>query len=449
MNGHRDLEMETKIGSRISHARENWRWTFRALHHRNYRLFFGGQGISLIGTWMQQIAVSWLVYRLTHSPALLGLVAFTGRVPTFFFAPLAGVLVDRWNRRRILIITQTLAMAQAFLLALLVLESSIAIWHIILLSIFLGCVNALDIPTRQAFVMEMVEKHEDIGNAVALNSVIVNGARLVGPSLAGILIAAVGEQACFFLNALSFLAVVLALLAMHVMPRKVEKARGQMWPELREGFSYAFGFAPIRSLLFLMALGSLAGMPYIALMPVFAANVSDGGPQALGFLLGSSGVGAMIGAIYLASRKTVLGLGRIVAGASGLFGLMLVLFSLSRTFSLSMLLMMFVGFGMMVQTAAINTLLQTMVEEDKRGRVMSFYTMAFMGMVPFGNLLAGFLASLIGAPETVMFGGILCTLGAGLFALKLPLLRGMVRPIYKRKGIITGNETSGGPYHQG
>jgi MFS family permease len=398
---------------------------------------------------MQQIAVSWLVYRMTRSPALLGVVAFTGRVPTFLLAPLAGVLVDRWNRRSILIVTQALAMVQAFLLALLVVANTVAMWHIILLSIFLGCVNALDIPTRQAFVMDMVEKHEDVGNAVALNSVLVNGARLVGPSVAGILIAAVGEEACFLLNGMSFLAVLLALLAMQVVPRRIEKARKKVWPDLKEGFGYAFGFAPIRSLLFLMALGSLAGMPYIALMPVFAAKLSDGGPQALGFLLGSSGVGAMIGAIYLASRKTVLGLGRIVAGASGLFGLMLVLFSLSRTFSLSMLLMVFVGFGMMVQTASINTLLQTMVEEDKRGRVMSFYTMAFMGMVPFGSLLAGFLASLIGAPETVMFGGILCTLGAGLFGLRLPLLRSMVRPIYARKGIISGNETPNGLYHQG
>ena len=409
---------------------------FRALSHRNYRLFFGGQGISLIGTWMQQIAMSWLVYRLTHSPFLLGVVGFSGQIPSFLIAPFASVLVDRWNRHHILVITQSLAMIQALILAFLDLKGMIAVWQVILLSIFLGLVNAFDMPTRQAFVVDMIENQDDLGNAIALNSFIFNGARLLGPSIGGLLIYLVGEGMCFLLNALSFIAVIIALLAMKIPPTRIEPRSSHIWEGVREGFTYAFGFTPIRSLLLLLALVSLAGMPYTLLMPVFAKNVLHGGPETLGFLMGASGAGAVAGAIFLASRKTVLGLGRLIVISLDMFGMGLIAFSLSRVLVLSLLLLVFIGFGMIVQMASSNTVLQTIVEEDKRGRVMGFYTMAFMGMVPFGSLLAGTLASKIGAPPTVMISGISCILGSILFAKNLPLLREMVRPIYVGKGII-------------
>ena len=410
---------------------------FRALSHRNYRLFFGGQGISLIGTWMQQIAMSWLAYRLTHSALLLGVIGFTSRIPTFLLASLAGVLADRWNRHRILVITQTLSMVQAMILAILVLTETVAVWHIISLSLLLGLINALDIPARQSFVVDMIERREDLGNAIALNSSIVNGARLIGPSIAGILIATLGEGMCFFINGLSFIAVIMALLAMKIAPKQREMQSWQVFQRLKEGFSYAFGFAPIRSVLLLLALVSLMGMPYTVLMPIFAENILHGGPKALGFLMGATGVGAIVGSIYLASRKSVLGLGRIIVISSNLFGVGLIAFSLSRFFWLSLLFMLLTGFGMMVQMASSNTVLQTIVEEDKRGRVMSFYTMAFMGMVPFGSLLAGSLANKIGAPNTVMIGGVACILGSLIFAKLLPSLRKIARPIYVEKGIIS------------
>jgi MFS family permease len=410
---------------------------FRALSHRNYRLFFGGQGISLIGTWMQQIAMSWLVYRLTDSALLLGVVGFTSRIPTFLLASLAGVLADRWNRHRVLVITQTLSMIQAMILAILVLTGAIAVWHIIFLSLSLGLINALDIPTRQSFVVDMIEKREDLGNAIALNSSIVNGARLIGPSVAGMLIATLGEGMCFLLNGLSFIAVIFALLAMKITPKKREAQSSKVFQGLKEGFSYAFGFAPIRSVLLLLGLVSLMGMPFTVLMPIFAEKILHGGPQALGFLSGATGVGAIAGSIYLASRKSVLGLGRIIVISSNLFGIGLIGFSLSRLFWLSLLMMLLTGFGMMVEMASSNTVLQTIVEEDKRGRIMGFYTMAFMGMVPFGSLLAGTLANNIGAPNTVMIGGVACILGSVLFAKKLPSLRRITRPIYVEKGIIS------------
>ena len=410
---------------------------FRALHHRNYRLFFGGQGISLIGTWMQQIAMSWLVYRMTNSAFLLGVVGFLGQIPAFFLSPFAGVLIDRWNRHRILVSTQLLAMIQAFILALLTLTGTIAIWHIIILALFLGFVNAFDMPTRQAFVVEMVETGEDLGNAIALNSFLVNGARLLGPSIGGILISLLGEGMCFLLNGISFIAVIAALFAMKMTKREIRSKSSNILQGVKEGFAYAFGFPPIRFLLLLLGLVSLTGMPYTVLMPVFAKNILHGGPHTLGFLLGASGVGALVGAVYLASRKSVLGLGRLITIALNIFGIGLITFSVSRTLSLSLLLLGFTGFGMMVQMASTNTVLQTIVEEDKRGRVMSLYTMAFMGMVPFGSLLAGSLASKIGAPGTIMISGVACILGSILFARKLPLLRELVRPIYIEKEILS------------
>jgi MFS family permease len=409
---------------------------FRALDHRNYRLFFGGQGISLIGTWMQQIAMNWLVFRLTHSALLLGVVGFTSRIPTFVIAPLGGVLADRWNRHRLLVITQALSMIQAMIFAILVLTNLIAVWHIVILSLFLGIINALDIPIRQAFVVDMIERREDLGNAIALNSSMVNGARLIGPSIAGIMIATLGEGVCFLLNGLSFIAVLWALLAMRIVSKKKEMQRSRFFQGLKEGFSYAFGFGPIRSLLLLLALVSLMGMPYTVLMPIFAERILRGGPQAFGFLLAAAGVGALVGTFYLASRKTVLGLGRVIVIATLIFGVGLIGFSLSRLYWLSLTFMLLIGFGMIVQMASTNTILQTLADEDKRGRVMSLYTMAFMGMVPFGSLLSGSLADRIGAPATIMIGGITCILGSFLFARKLPSLRKMVRPIYIKKGIL-------------
>lgn len=414
--------------------------TFRSFHHRNYRLFFGGQGISLIGTWMQQIAMSWLTFRLTNSVFLLGVVGFTGQIPTFLLGPFAGVLVDRWNRHRILVVTQILSMIQALLFALLILTDTIAIWHIIFLSLLLGIINTLDQPTRQTFVIDMVENEEDLGNAIALSSSIGTSARFIGPSIAGILIATVGEGICFLLNGLSFIAVIMSLLAMKIIPKKSQRKSTPVWQGLKEGFDYAFGFSPIRSMLLLLALVSLMAMPYMVLMPAFARDILHGDAHTYGFLMAAEGFGALAGAIYLASRKSVLGLERIIVIGSGLFGMGLIIFSLSRVYWLSLLLMIFVGFGIMLSVVPCNTALQTIVEEDKRGRVMSFFTMAFFGMMPFGSLLAGSLANKIGAPATIMIGGISCILGSALFAIKLSSFRSLMRPIYVKKGIILEDE---------
>ena len=412
------------------------RLSLRALEHRNFQLFFGGQSISLIGTWMQRIALGWLVYHTTHSPFLLGIVGFAGQIPTFLLAPFAGVLADRWNRHKMLIVTQSLAMIQALVLSLLVLTGTAVIWHIMILSIFLGTINAFDTPARQSFLVEMVEKKEDLSNAIALNSSMVNVARLLGPSLAGILISVVGEGLCFLLNGVSYLAVIAALLAMKIKKRETKHQASKVWAGLREGFAYAFGFSPIGAVLLLLALMSFMGMPYTILMPVFARDVLHGGPHTLGFLMGASGVGALGGALYLASRKSVLGLGRLISVATALFGIGLVAFSHSRLLALSIPLMFITGFGMIVEMAASNTVLQTIVEDDKRGRIMSFFTMAFMGMTPFGSLFAGFLASRIGAPNTLLIGGLACLAGAAAFALKLPALREVARPVYVKMGII-------------
>jgi len=407
------------------------------LRYQNFRLFFGGQIVSLVGTWMQRIALAWLGYRLTNSAFLLGAVGFAGQIPTFILAPVAGVFADRWNRRKVLIVTQSLAMTQALILSALVLTGTLVIWHIFVLSMFLGVVNAWDTPVRQAFMVEMVEKKEDLSNAIALNSSMVNSARLLGPSLAGILIATVGEGMCFLLNCISYLAVIAALAAMKIATRDSARKRSGVWSGLTEGFTYAFGFAPMRSVLLLLALVSLMGMPYTVLMPVFAKDILHGGPHTLGFLMGASGVGALGGAVYLASRKSVLGLGKIIPLAAGLFGLGLIAFSRSHLLPLSILLMLATGFGMIVEMAASNTVLQTIVDDDKRGRIMSFFTMAFMGMTPFGSLLSGFLAGIIGAQNTLLLGGAACLIGAAVFAGKLPELRKLVRPIYVQKGIVS------------
>ena len=410
---------------------------FRALYHRNYRLFFGGQGISLIGTWMQQIAMSWLVYRMTSSAFLLGLIGFSSQICSFFFSPFAGVISDRWNRHHILIVTQSLAMIQASILAFLTLTGMIAVHHLIVLSLFLGLVNAFDMPTRQAFVVEMVERRENLGNAIALNSFLFNGARLVGPSIAGLLISILGEGMCFLLNAFSFLAVIIALLAMKITYHKREAEKTHVFQGFKEGFIYAFGFPPIRTILFFLSWLSLVATANTTLLPIFARDILHGDARTYGFLMAAIGVGAIIGAIFLAARKSVLGLGRIIAIASGIFGVGLISFSLSHALWLSLSLLLLAGFGMMVHMASSNTILQTMVDDDKRGRVMSLYVMAFMGMAPFGSLTGGSLAGTIGAPSTLIIGGASCILGSLLFMRKLPSLREMGRPIYIRKGILS------------
>ena len=410
---------------------------FRSLRYRNYRLFFMGQSISLIGTWIQRLALPWLVYRLTGSAFLLGLVGFAGQIPTFLLTPFTGVLTDRWNRYHILIGTQILAMIQALILSFLFFTGAIQVWHIILLSIFLGFVNSFDMPARQAFVVEMVEKREDLGNAIALNSSMVNSARLLGPSIAGVLIAATGEGTCFLLNGLSYLFVIGSLLMMKITPKKAKIQEGRVLQGLKEGFSYVFGFAPIRSIILLLGLVSLMGMPYAVLMPVFAKEILHGGSHTFGFLMGASGVGALAGALYLASRKSILGLGKIIPLSAAVFGFGLIAFSLSRFFYLSLTLMLITGLGMIIQMASSNTILQTIVDDDKRGRVMSFFAMAFVGTAPFGSLLAGALASSLGAPNTLVIGGISCVLGAAVFASRLSELRKIVHPIYVRLGIIS------------
>ena len=408
----------------------------RALLHRNYRLFFFGQGVSLVGTWLTRVATSWLVYRLTDSPLMLGLVGFAGQIPTFVLAPFGGVLVDRWDRHRILVVTQVLAMVQSALLAFFALTHTITVAHVLALSVFQGLINAFDTPARQAFVVEMVEDRADLANAIALNSSMVNAARLLGPSVAGVLIAAVGEGTCFLIDAVSYAAVIASLLMMRLRPAAPSPARSRILAELREGFQYAASFTPIRSILLLLALVSLTGVPYTVLMPVFAARVVGGGPHSLGILMGASGIGAVAGALLLASRRSVLGLGRTMVIAGALFGAGLIAFSFSRWLPLSMVIMVVVGGGMMVQMAASNTLLQTLVDEDKRGRVMSFYTMAFFGMAPFGSLAAGWLGAHVGAPMTVRLGGVVTLVGVAIFLHKLPALRRVVRPIYVRLGIL-------------
>lgn len=430
----------TKANPKQDNGESNSRgiaFMLRALSHRNYQLFFSGQSISLIGTWMTRIATSWLVYRLTGSALLLGVVGFAGQIPSFLLAPFAGVLVDRWNRHRLLIATQVLALLQSLALAILALTGVVQIWHVILLSVFQGLINAFDMPARQAFVVEMVEKREDLPNAIALNSSMVNAARLLGPSIGGVIIAAVGEGWCFMLDAISYLAVIASLLAMKITPRMTKQIReAKMLQQMREGWKYASGFAPIRKVLLLLALVSLVGMPYTVLMPVFANEILHGGPNTLGLLMAASGVGALAGALLLAARKSVLGLGKFIPLMAGAFGAGLIAFSFSRALWLSLLLMIVTGLGFMVQMAASNTVLQTIVEEDKRGRVMSFYTMAFMGTAPFGSLLAGSMADKIGAPKTLLFGGIGCIIGALWFATSLPALRRDVRPIYVKIGIL-------------
>jgi MFS family permease len=422
---------------------------FRSLGYRNYRLFFGGQSISLIGTWMQRIAMPWMVYHMTGSAFLLGVVSFAGQIPTFLLAPVAGVVTDRFNRYKVLLITQIVSLIQAFVLAILALTGTIQMWHLVSLSILMGIINAFDVPSRHSFVIEMVEKKEDLGNAIALNSMMFNGARLIGPSIAGLILATTGEGICFMINAVSYIFVIASLLMMKVKPRETQIMEPHLIKEIKDGFRYAFGFAPIKHLLLLLGIVNLMGASYQVLMPVFAKEILHGGSDTFGFLMGAAGLGALLGAVYLASRESVLRLGKIIPSAASMFGAGLIIMAFIKVVPLTLLLMVFVGLGLMLHTASSNTILQTITDDDKRGRVMSFYTMAIMGTAPFGSLIAGYLAKTIGTQETIAVGGISCLIGAFFFLRKLPELKNIVRPVYERMRIIpevaTGIQTASEP----
>jgi MFS family permease len=424
---------------------ENIKNTLRALKHRNFRLFFLGQGISLLGTWFQQIAMSWLVYRLTNSPLWLGFIGFTGQIPLLFIPPFAGVLSDRLDKRKILIVTQSLAMLQALVLAILVMSGSIHVWHIIVLSLFLGIVNGFDVPARQSFFVEMVERREDLSNAIALNSSLFNGARFIGPSIGGIFIAAFGEGMCFLVNAVSFIAVIIALFLINTKIIKVHDVRKRVMHELKEGFDYTFGIAPVKVIIFLIGLSSIAVMPYVTVLPVFAKLVLKGGPRTFGFLMACVGAGALTGAIYLASRRSVVGLSRILSAATFVFGTGLVVLSFTDNPIFSMIVIYVASIGMMLQIASCNTIIQSLVDDDKRGRVMSFYAMSFIGLGPFGNLLTGTLTKVIGVRHAITFAGISSLIGAIVFAINLPRLNKAIRPIYVKKGIIKPGEAGIAP----
>jgi MFS family permease len=409
----------------------------RAFSYPNYRLFFGGQIVSLIGSWISMTATSWLVYRLTGSAMALGVVGFAGQFPGFVMGPFAGAFLDRWDRHRVLVATQTLSMLQSFALALLTFTGHITVPAIIMLNSVQGAVNAFDMPARQAFLPTMISDRDDLANAIAMNSSMFNAARLIGPSIAGFTIATAGEAWCFLADGVSYVAVIIALLAMKDVRRvHLPAMHAGFMEHLFEGWRYVLGFRPIRSLIVQLAWLCLVVMPFSVLMPVFADEILGGGPHTLGLLMGASGLGAMSGALWLTTRKSVVGLGRVILVNTIVFGAGLMGFALSRWLWVSLVFMTIAGFGMMVLMASTNTVIQTIVDEEKRGRVMSFYTMSFLGTAPFGSLLAGWLSTRIGAPQTVLLSGVLCVATAVWFARELPAIRELVRPIYRRMGIL-------------
>jgi MFS family permease len=409
--------------------------TFRALKHRNFRLFFTGQGLSLIGTWLQQVAMGWLTYRLTGSAWLLGVVAFCGNIGILLFSNLAGVLADRIDRRRGLITTQSLMLAQAVVLAVLVAAGWIATWHLIVLALWLGTCTAFDLPLRQSMYVHFIADRGDLGNAIALNSMLVNTARVVGPAIAGLLLAITSEAVCFALNALSFLAVIVAIVRMHWPADIRPGATGGWWASWVEGARYAYGLRPVRALLVLVAALAWTISPYTSLMPVYATDIYGGGPHTLGYLLSAAGFGALVSTAYLASRATVRGLGRVIMFAAATSGAALAAFAYMRVFPLALLLMVLVGGGTILAAASANTILQTIVDDRLRGRVASFYTLAFLGVAPLGNLAAGAIAGLAGTPFTFALNGVLAVLGALWFRSRLPMVRDVLRPIYEELGV--------------
>ncbi len=414
---------------------------WRALRHRNFKLFFAGQSISLIGTWMTRLATSWLVYRLTHSALLLGIVSFAGQIVAFLLAPIAGVWVERLNRRKLLVWTQAAAAAQSLAMAALTLAHVITLWEIIALAAFQGLINAFDMPGRQSFLVQMVEDRNDLSNAIAINSSMANGARLIGPAIAGMVIAAVGEGWCFLIDGVSYFAVIASLLLMRINPMEIRLRASSMLEQMREGWDYVRTFRPIRSILLFFVLISLMGYPYMVLLPIFAGHVLRGGAATLGWLTGASGIGALTSAISLAVRKSMAGLTRMLQVAAAMLGGALICFGFSHTLWLSLVLMVFAGFGMIQSASVSNTIIQALVAEDKRARVMGYYTMAFFGGAPFGSLLAGALAHRIGAPYTVMILGVFCVAGSLWFTLERPKIRAMMRPIYQEKGLVPVRST--------
>jgi len=430
-NSGTDLEADAKAD-----APSRWITALRALRHRNFQLFFSGQLISLIGTWMQSVAQAWLVYSMTKSALLLGSVGFASQFPVFLVAPFGGIAADRVNRQRLVIATQTASMILAGILAWLTLSGRVQVWHIFALAGLLGVVNAFDIPGRQSFLVDMVGK-EDLMNAIALNSSMFNGARVIGPAIAGILVAKIGEGWCFAANSISYVAVIVGLLLMHVhSPVRVSKH--SPIEDIVEGFRWVNQTRIIRALLLLIGLVSLVAMPYTVLMPVFADRVLHGGARGLGILMGATGVGALFGALTLAAKTGVKGLGRWVAFSCAGLGISLVCFSFSRSLWLSVALLLPAGYSMMLQMACSNTLIQTMVPDELRGRVMSVYSMMFMGMAPFGAFFGGALAHRLGAPFTVAVGGVACFMGAVWFWRVLPELRIEARRLIIAQGMSGG-----------
>jgi MFS family permease len=422
---------ETSVLASVSHS-------WRALRHPNFKLFFAGQSISVIGTWMTRLATSWLVYRMTHSALLLGVVSFAGQIVSFALGPFAGVWVERLDRRKLLLWTQAAAAGQSLALAALTLAHRVNLWEIIALSACQGLINALDMPGRQSFLVQMVEDRNDLSNAIAINSSMANGARLIGPAIAGLVIGAFGEGWCFLIDGISYFAVIASLLLMRIQVRDkvIPRDSGSMLEQMREGWNYVTTFSPIRTILLLFALLSLMGYPFAVLLPIFAGHVLHGGAYTLGWLTTASGVGALVSGLSLAARKSVLGLTRMVQIAVATLGVALIFFGLSHTLWLSLVLMVFAGFGLMQGAAVSNTIIQSLVPEDKRARVMSYYTMAFFGAAPFGSLLAGALAHRIGAPYTVILTGAVCIIGSLWFTLELSKVRAVMRPIYQELGLL-------------
>jgi MFS family permease len=410
--------------------------SLRAFRHRNYRLFFFGQSLSVIGTWIQQLAMSWLVYRLSGSAWLLGVTGFAGQIAILVVAPFGGIWADRLDRRKLLLITQGLAMVQGFALAALAYAHLVEVWHVIVMAALLGVVMAFDTPVRSSFTVKMVPSKQDLPSAIAFNAIMQNGGRMIGPTIAGLLLTVSSEAFCFLANGISKLAVIASLTMMVVSPQTIAPARGRIWASLKEGVTYAWDLVPVRLLLPMVALTSFTVTPYLTLMPIFAGDIFIGGARTLGFLIGGAGFGGIVGMVYLASRRDVRGLARWVAGASALAGLAIFGFAYSRLLPLSMFLITVTGFGIIVMANATNQILQTIVDDNKRGRVMSFFVMAFLGMQPLGSLAAGALASWIGATHTLALGGLCAILGAGALWRSLPLLRQHIRPIYMRLGII-------------
>ena len=432
------LEQEKQEFARPASRQSRLGLAVRALRHRNFQLFFAGQAISLIGTWMQTVAQSWLVYRMTGSALLLGTVGFASQIPVFIMAPIGGIVADRNNRRRVVIGTQIASMILAAILALLTLSGRIQVWQIMVLAAGLGVVNAFDIPARQAFLIDMVGR-QDLLNAIALNSYMFNGARIIGPAVAGILVASIGEGWCFFANAVSYIAVIVGLLLMRIEHPANLANQGSPVENILEGFAFVRNTGPVRAILLLLGIVSFVGMPYAVLMPVFADKILHGGARGLGILMGATGVGALLGAASLAARVGVKWLGKLIAFSAGGFGFSLILFSSSRIFWLSTILLVPVGFAMMVQMASSNTLIQAMVPDKLRGRVMSVYSMMFMGMAPLGALSAGALAHRLGAPWTVATGGVVCIAAAIWFGRHMPSLRAQARDLVLAQGMTGGS----------